>query len=157
RRFNLDGSVLHAKYKALVAQHHPDRAASQGERAVQEANEAAAQITEAYSVLRHPHRRAAHLLSLLGMPITEEMNGAELGATFLSEVMEVREMLEESAGDALSMAAARQANQARVDEICGELQLAFDGSDLERARVLTAQLQYLQRIEEEINSCTDPT
>ena len=100
RRFDLDESQLHRDYKALMAGCHPDRFSAQGEQAVQEAGERASQITDAYTVLRYPHRRAVHLLSLLGAPLTEEMGGDDLGPGFLMEIMEIREELEESGTDA---------------------------------------------------------
>ena len=157
RRFDLDESQLHREYKALMADRHPDRFSGQGEQAVQEAGDRASQITDAYSVLRYPHRRAVHLLGLLGTPLTEDMGGEDLGPGFLMEIMEIREELEESGTDAARLSNLRQANQQRVDELRGELAEAFGGSELERARALTARLQYLQRIEEEIHARTEPS
>lgn len=111
-------------------------------------------------------RRATHLLELLGMPI-EETAGMELvGGEFLMEVMEVREELEElsqmqfegaaEAGDSSRRAQLRQENDSRVAALTAELADAFGRPDLEQARMLTARLQYLQRIEDEIHARTDP-
>ena len=56
----------------------------------------AADITDAYAVLKAPHLRATHLLELLGAPLEEGTAGSDvLGAGFLMHVMEVREELEE--------------------------------------------------------------
>eukprot|EP00966_Prymnesium_polylepis_P218871 5065082-Prymnesium_polylepis.1 len=79
RRFDLDAAQLHRSYKALMTDCHPDRFSGQGEAAIREAGDRASQITDAYTVLRYPHRRAVHLLGLLGAPITEEMGGDALG------------------------------------------------------------------------------
>ena len=153
RRFDLDASGLHTKYKLLMAECHPDRFSRQGEIAVQEASDRASKITDAYTILRYPHRRAVHLLSLLGTPLSEEMSGDALGQAFLMEILDVREELEDAADDAERLAALRQANQSRMDALISELELAFSTSQLEAALQLTAQLQYLQRIEEEIHRC----
>ena len=54
----------------------------------------AASVTDAYSELKQPHRRASHLLELIGGPLTEGDNGSLLGPPFLMEIMELREELE---------------------------------------------------------------
>ena len=51
----------------------------------------AASVTDAYSELKQPHRRASHLLELIGGPLTEGDNGSLLGPPFLMEIMELRE------------------------------------------------------------------
>ena len=72
------------------------------------------------------------------------------------EVMEVREELEETAGDAARLALLRRSNQQQVGVLYEEMTEAFSSAQLERARTLTARLQYLQRIEDEIHERTEP-
>ncbi|KAL1521055.1 hypothetical protein AB1Y20_022610 [Prymnesium parvum] len=157
RRFDLDPSTLHASYRERMAGSHPDRFGSQGSEAVQEASEHSSKITEAYNVLRYPHHRAMHLLSLLGVPLTEETSGEELGPDFLAEVMEVREQLADEALDQAALLRLRGANQKVIDEVSAGLTDAFGHSDLALARRLTARLQYLYRIEENIRARLDAT
>ena len=44
-----------------------------------------------------------------------------------------------------------------MDALCSELASAFASSELDDARRLTAQLQYLQRVHEEIDAQTPAT
>ena len=113
----------------------------------------ASDITDAYAVLRAPHQRAVHLLELLGTPLDEDTSGDVLGMEFLMEVMEVREELEDAGAELPRLLAIRAANQEQMDELHAQLRGAFDDSrDLTVAHALTARLQYLQRIEDEVVS-----
>ena len=104
-------------------------------------------------MLRAPHLRAAHLLELLGAPLNEETGGDVLGADFLMHVMEVREELEEADSHGPRLLELRAANQQAMAELHAQLRSAFDVTpDFEAARKLTARLQYLQRIEEEVHA-----
>ena len=80
----------------------------------------------------------------------EADDGALLGPPFLMEIMELREELEASPDEG-RLAELRKRNQRRLEELGSELALAFAASQLEDARRLTAELQYLHRIEEEID------
>ena len=102
-------------------------------------------------------RSAVHLLELLGKPLEEAAGGELVGTDFLLEVMEVREELEECENDAARLVQLREANRLRVLEVSAELGSSFSQHDLVKARALTAQLQYLQRIEDEIRAKTEPT
>ena len=151
RRYDLCEQQLTRSYKLLMGEAHPDRHGNSSEAERLAAADHAAAITDAYSILRAPHQRAVHLLDLLGAPLDEETNSDVLGPAFLMQVMEAREELEDAAADPTRLQALREANTAAVGALHGDLVAAFAGLDLERARALTAQLQYLQRIEEEIH------
>ena len=152
RRFDLDGKQLHQTYKTLMTEVHPDRHSMSTKEEQQAAADRASNLTDAYTVLRSPHTRATHLLELLGMPLTEETHSDVLGPGFLMHVMEVREELEEAGTEVARLQALREANSATVDELLAELGDAFaKPQGLEDAHTLTARLQYLQRIEDEIH------
>ena len=78
RTFDLQEDKLHQRYKRLMAECHPDRFGTASEEAQAEAAERSAAVTHAYSVLRKPHSRADHLLTLLGAPLNEEDGGNNL-------------------------------------------------------------------------------
>lgn len=159
RRFDLDDKQLHGAYKALMADAHPDRHGTSAPEERQAAADHASELTDAYSILRAPHLRATHLLELLGAPLTEETHSDVLGPTFLMMVMEVREELEEAGTELPRLQELREENRVRVGDILAELTVAFESAktsadELENARALTARLQYLQRIEDEIHART---
>ena len=147
---------MHGSYKALMARLHPDRfgMASQEEK-LSVADQAAA-VTDAYSELKQPHRRASHLLELLVVALTEGDNGSLIGPPILMEIMELREELEALGANPNEgrLAELRTRNRTQLDALSSELALAFASSQLDDARRLTSQLQYLQRIHQEIDSQT---
>ena len=154
RRFDLDEAELQRTYKRLMAECHPDRfgQSSEAERAA--AADRAAAITDAYSVLCRPYQRATHLLELLGAPLTEEDGtsggAALLGPEFLMEVMELREELEARPA-APRLLELRDQNRGEAERLGADLAAAFAAAELDEARQLAAQLQYVQRVADEIS------
>ena len=137
----------------MQADAHPDRHGHRSVAEQQEISDRASEITDAYAVIKAPHRRATHLLELLGAPITEEDGGSLLGPGFLMEVMEIREQLEDAGDDVDCLQKLRGRNQNSVEILLEDLRTAFDVTgDVDEARLLTARLQYLQKIEEEIHA-----
>ena len=72
-RFALDRPDLDARWRALQAQVHPDRFASQGAAASRVAMQWAVRVNEAHGRLKDPLRRAAYLCELRGVPIGAEV------------------------------------------------------------------------------------
>lgn len=135
---------------ASQATAHPDRHGQSSEQEQQDAADHAADITDAYSVLKAPHLRAVHLLELLGTPLDEETSGDVLGPEFLMEVLEIREELEEPGLQPDRLLGLREVNNKAVAALHSRLCAAFGTHELVQAQALTARLQYLQRIDEEI-------
>jgi molecular chaperone HscB len=133
---------------------HPDRQSQKSSHDQQHAADGAAQVTNAYNVLSHPHERAVHMLELLDKPL-EEAAGSELvGSDFLMEMMELREDIA-SPTDQEGLVIVMQANQARIEALCKELANAFDATDLASALKLTCELQYLNRVDETLREKID--
>jgi molecular chaperone HscB len=97
RRFVLDRDELDARWRALQAEVHPDRFASEGGAAQRVAMQWAVRVNEAYQRLKNPLKRAAYLCELNGAAIDAENNTAMPGS-FLMQQMEWREALDD-AGD----------------------------------------------------------
>jgi len=152
RRYDVDLNLLQSRYKAMMAETHPDRHGRSSASEQQAAADSASEITDAYAVLRAPHQRAVHLLELLGAPLDEETGASVLDPTFLTEVMEMREELEEVASEPERLRTLRDTNTASMSALHSDLTFAFAVNNLEQARALTARLQYLNRIEEEIHA-----
>lgn len=160
RRFDVDGPAMSTAYKAQMTEAHPDKWVSAGADEQKAAGVRAAAVTHAYATLRRPHQRAAHLLELLGgglMDAGSEAAAIDMPMEFLMWVMEMRERLEgaEVAASTLEAAKAevRVQVQANATALTGAFERAGAGEQgaVEQAQELTAVLQYLRRIEEEIH------
>lgn len=93
-RFDLDASEIDRAWIRLAAACHPDRVSDPVEAV--EASARSAQLNEARATLRDPERRADRLLRRLGGPAAADETS--LPPTFLAEVLEVRERVEEARG-----------------------------------------------------------
>ncbi|EHJ9994472.1 co-chaperone HscB [Vibrio parahaemolyticus] len=95
-QFQLDGSLLSSKFRELQKRFHPDNFATASERDRLMSVQKAAQINDAYQVLKHPISRAEYILAEQGMEIRGEQQTMQ-DPMFLMEQMELREELEDIA------------------------------------------------------------
>ncbi|WP_261885293.1 co-chaperone HscB [Vibrio pomeroyi] len=95
-QFQLDGSLLSSQFRDLQRQFHPDKFATASERDRLLAVQKAAQINDAYQVLKNPISRAEYLLVQYGEDIRGEQQTMQ-DPMFLMEQMELREELEDIA------------------------------------------------------------
>ncbi|MDN3700169.1 co-chaperone HscB [Vibrio artabrorum] len=95
-QFQLDGSLLSSQFRDLQRQFHPDKFATASERDRLLAVQKAAQINDAYQVLKNPLSRAEYLLVQHGEDIRGEQQTLQ-DPMFLMEQMELREELEDIA------------------------------------------------------------
>jgi len=92
-QFELDGGLLASQFRELQRQFHPDNFATASERDQLLSVRKAAQINDAYQVLKHPISRAETILMLNGFDIKGEQKTLQ-DPMFLMEQMELREELE---------------------------------------------------------------
>ncbi|MDU9592371.1 MULTISPECIES: co-chaperone HscB [Vibrio] len=95
-QFKLDGSLLSSQFRELQKRFHPDNFATGSERDRLMAVQKAAQINDAYQVLKKPISRAEYILAEQGVEIRGEQQTMQ-DPMFLMEQMELREELEEIA------------------------------------------------------------
>jgi len=95
RRFEQDRGALDARWRALQAEVHPDRFATEGAAAQRVAVQWAVRVNEAYQRLKDPLKRAAYLCELGGVPVAAEDN-TTMPAAFLMQQLEWREALDEA-------------------------------------------------------------
>ncbi|ELE6590947.1 co-chaperone HscB [Vibrio alginolyticus] len=95
-QFKLDGSLLSSQFRELQKRFHPDNFATGSERDRLMAVQKAAQINDAYQVLKNPISRAEYILAEQGVEIRDEQQTMQ-DPMFLMEQMELREELEEIA------------------------------------------------------------
>jgi len=95
QRFGLDEVALDQSWRALQAQVHPDRFASEGGSAQRLAMQWAVRVNEAYRRLKDPVARGAYLCGLRGAAVDAERNTA-MPASFLMQQMTWREALDDA-------------------------------------------------------------
>ena len=95
RRFEQDRAALDERWRALQAQVHPDRFATEGAAAQRVAMQWAVRVNEAYRRLKDPLQRAAYLCELASVPIDAENNTA-MPSEFLMQQMAWRESLDDA-------------------------------------------------------------
>ncbi|EGU32515.1 co-chaperone HscB [Vibrio sp. N418] len=93
-QFNLDGSLLSSQFRELQKRFHPDNFATASERDRLMAVQRAAQINDAYQILKKPLSRAEYLIAQNGIELQGEQQTLQ-DPMFLMEQMELREELEE--------------------------------------------------------------
>lgn len=98
-QFSLDGSLLSSQFRELQRRFHPDNFATASERDRLLSVQKAAQINDAYQILKNPISRAEYMLLLQSIDIRAEQQTMQ-DPEFLMEQMELREELEDIAASA---------------------------------------------------------
>ncbi len=152
----VDGQQLERNYRELQALWHPDRfvTAPQAEKlaAVQQAS----LLNDAYTTLKSPLARAAHLLQLQGCDPAAHSQ-ADLEPGFLLQQMRLRDALEELAADQ-----DEDGLRGLLDSVEGERRVlwqafsaAIGGKDLQQARRVFYKLQFMVKLQDEIRAVED--
>ncbi|MDA9556918.1 co-chaperone HscB [Vibrio sp.] len=92
-QFQVDIATLSSQFRELQKRFHPDNFATSSERERLLSVQKAAQINDAYQVLKNPIARGEYLLVLQGVDIRAEQQTLQ-DPMFLMEQMELREELE---------------------------------------------------------------
>ena len=149
--FDVDLAELATRYRELARETHPDRFASAPAAEQRQALERAAQLNEAYQVLRTPSRRTIYLLTLDGqaLPLEATVQDPE----FLMQQMELREALEELQDEA--DLAGVDGFRRRLRKAQAALEQEFEAcwnQPAERARAerLVRRMQFLDKLAHEV-------
>eukprot|EP00546_Thalassionema_frauenfeldii_P003324 CAMPEP_0178934490 /NCGR_PEP_ID=MMETSP0786-20121207/23892_1 /TAXON_ID=186022 /ORGANISM="Thalassionema frauenfeldii, Strain CCMP 1798" /LENGTH=186 /DNA_ID=CAMNT_0020612279 /DNA_START=97 /DNA_END=654 /DNA_ORIENTATION=+ len=144
RNFDVSADDMKSSYMELMKELHPDRHTLKSSEEQEEIAQHASKVTNAYQILKFPHKRSSHMLDLLGSSLTEESSGELVGFDFLNTVMELREKIfdagEHENKELLNDLS--KENQARIESVCEDLANAFRIQDIPTAQKLTAKLQY---------------
>ena len=150
RRHAQDTNAIDAKWRALLAQVHPDRFVSEGAAAQRLALQWSVRINEAYRRLRDPLQRAAYLCELHGALIAAEDNTA-MPAAFLMQQMEWRESLE-AAQDAAQVDALASDVRAVRARALDELRASIDvRGDYAQAAQQVRSLMFVERFARDVD------
>jgi len=155
--FEIDEARLAGVYRDLQGRVHPDRFANASDQERRISMQQAAQINEAYQVLKTPLARARYLLELAGLD-PDKAGDSRMDPAFLMEQMELRERLAgaRTAADPLAdVADLIDAIGHASRELVSEIGALFAGAD-EAALALAAdrvrRLQFLNKLKEEAAS-----
>ncbi|KAF1056886.1 MAG: Co-chaperone protein HscB [Pseudomonas delhiensis] len=149
--FRVDLDALGKRYRELAREVHPDRFADASESEQRLALEKAAELNEAYQVLRSAPRRALYLLTLQGheLPLEATVQDPE----FLMQQMMLREELEDlhDSADLAGVATFKQrlkASQQQLDATFAECWNV--PSRREEAERLVRRMQFLDKLAQEV-------
>ncbi|MDP2574750.1 co-chaperone HscB [Vibrio penaeicida] len=157
RQFDLDVTALSTQFRELQRQFHPDKFATASERDRLLAVQKAAQINDAFQVLKQPISRAEYLLSLKGVDIRNEQNTMQ-DPMFLMEQMELREALEdiESSSDPESELFDFEKKVSKLyQSLLSEMVQALTDNTLENAANGIRKLKFIAKLQNEIEQLED--
>lgn len=149
--FSIEGEALERSYREIQSKVHPDRFAHAGDAERRASLQWTTRVNEAYRTLKDPVQRARHILELHGVDVAFETNTA-MPPEFLVQQMELRETLEE-AKDASSLDTLRADLKKQRNLLEKAIAEAIDvKKDYTAASGLVRKLQFLHRLDEEIDS-----
>lgn len=149
--FNIDENRLTDRYRQMQQAVHPDRFVNSTDQERRLSVQHAAKINEAYETLRDSMLRARYLLSLHGITWDDERDTV-MDSAFLMQQMELREALSEvreqtdplsATGDILDRV------QAWLAQMTDKLSNCFAQQDIEAARDIVRQMQFLYKLRQE--------
>lgn len=146
--FDIEAAALDKVYFAQQRQLHPDRFRAKTAREQAFAQAHAADLNEAYEVLRDPLSRAVALLRRKGLGIDDADGVTVHDKALLIEAMESREALDEAQNVASVDAIAQRAAQ-DAEAVIRSLSAYFAADDLDAAVRATLRLKYLRKLAEE--------
>lgn len=152
----IDSAMLERNYRALQGQWHPDRFAGAAPAEKAAAMQKASLVNDAYTTLKSPLSRAAHLLQLRGCD-TGVHSQADLEPAFLLQQMRLRDALEELTADE-----DEGGLRGLLDSVEGErlslwrtFSTAISAGDLQQARRVFYKLQFMVKLQDEIRAAED--
>jgi molecular chaperone HscB len=150
-QFTIDSTVLDTRYRALLAEVHPDKFVNASSAERMQSMQKATLANEAYQTLKHPTSRARYLLQLAGLA-TDEENNTAMPADFLMAQMEWREAIDDakfakdiSALDALLQDMRTQA-KALQQQVADEITQAPA-----QAAMTVRKLRFIDKVSEDVN------
>ena len=149
--FELDLEDVGARYREQARAIHPDRFAGASEREQRQALERSATLNDAYQTLKHPTRRARHLLALRGHEVPLEATVQD--PDFLLQQLQWREELEELQDD--EDLAGVEAFKRRLKAAHQSMNESFaalwqDESRIGDAERLVRRMQFLDKLSQEV-------
>ncbi len=156
RRFDLDLTVIEKTHRELSRALHPDKFSQAGASERRAALEKAANVNEAWRILRDPIRRAEALFRLEGLAVGET-NEPTASPSFLMDMMEEREALAEAraARNLPKVRALASKISQRARSVEAKLATAFEtgtpsAGELQTLLPLLGEMRFYRRFLEEV-------
>ena len=145
--FDIDQNALAVVYRQQQKQYHPDNSVQQDAEFQALILSVSAHINNAYTNLKNPLNRALLLLELNSLPL-DLAHDTVLPPQFLMEQMEFHEELDDAkhSKDIEQLEQLEQSVQKKEQHIILQLSTAFQQQEFDRARNLTKQLAFYQRV-----------
>ena len=154
--FALEAEALENSYRDIQARVHPDRFAHAGDAERRASLQWTTRVNEAYRTLKDPVQRARHILELHGVDVAFETNTA-MPPEFLMQQMELRESLEQARTPASLDEMRKRLRQEKL-QLQNQIAEAIDSrKNYADAAGLVRKLQFLDRLDEEIDSAYEGT
>jgi molecular chaperone HscB len=163
KTYTLDRLLLRDRFRDLQKKFHPDNYASASEQERRLSAQYAAQINEAFTTLNDPVQRGRYMLELRGISTNDE-HDTRMDPEFLMQQIELREEMEDASSsfESLGRLADKVKNEfskreASITEILDNTAapISSQGSDLDTARHLVRELQFLNRMRSEIEDAEE--
>ena len=155
--FEIDLDRLNTQFRELQTIVHPDRFAAAGDEQRLRAIKLSSYLNEAYETLKSPLRRAGYLLQLRGVDV-EQVEQSDLDPELLFEQISLRESLAELPKDDSALDRIDELNRATSAKLSRRHRDFADflaRSDLGRAKKLFHELQFLTKLQAEIEKAED--
>ena len=146
--FHLNTQELTERYRELQKAVHPDRFANASDRDRRLAVQQAANINEAYSVLKSPLKRARYQLVLAGVNFDDEKETTQ-DPEFLMEQMELREsvaVVRELDDSFTELANLMQSIEQKKTNMIDALASLIEEKKYLDAKTLVQKLQFLEKL-----------
>ena len=152
----LDRTLLEQQYRQQQAKWHPDRFVNASNIERLAALQQTSLLNDAYATLKSPLRRAEHLLDVK-CPEDMRKPPLKLEHAFLLQQMELREDLEELAQhkSVEALVPLRQQVETELTQYWSEFANEIDKQDWCVARLGLQKLQFLHKLQEDINHLED--
>ncbi|PVU87782.1 hypothetical protein BB559_005887 [Furculomyces boomerangus] len=152
--FDIDLRKVRSTFIKLQQQVHPDTYSKKSQAEQNLAHIQSTWLNKAYETLKNPLSRSKYILKLHGRQVGEEENVND--PEFLMFVLDIREMLEDATTENQVIEIKRISSNETKSKI-NDLSRAFKKNNIEYAYKLTTELQYLNKIEDAIDSWSTKT
>lgn len=155
-QFPLDTQALEQRYRALTAQFHPDKYTTANPFEQKQALMMSATLNQAYTTLKSPIDRAAHLLQQHNIH-PDDPHNTQIDPEFLMQQMQWRETLAQAQAEQDRTALQDLQNEITQAQtaLYQQLEHAFAQQDYPAAGDLVRQGRFLNKLHSEIQNAPD--